>query len=148
MERQGSGFKKITEAYHFAHNYHAELEPKFYSDAVSFHVTLYNLNYNIPIEEAEKQFVDTPQTAHWTKKQSVEQSIHGLIASNSTKDKLFRLFKEFEFDEPFSRADIVEMFGITTTPANELLRKLKKAKLIESVKGMGKGKYKFIEPLE
>ena len=45
MERQGSGFKKITETYHTAHNYRDELEPKFYSDASSFQVTLYNLNY-------------------------------------------------------------------------------------------------------
>lgn len=81
-------------------------------------------------------------------KQSVEQSIHGLTVSNSTKNKLFKLITEFEFNKPFSRADIVEMFGITTTPANELLRKLKNANLIESVKGMVKGKYKFIEPQE
>lgn len=40
MERQGSGFKKITDAYHAAHNYRPELEPKFYSDAASFQVTL------------------------------------------------------------------------------------------------------------
>mgnify|MGYP001658673905 CR=1 FL=1 len=45
MERQGSGFKKITEAYYAAYNYRAELEPKFYSDVTSFQVTLYNLNY-------------------------------------------------------------------------------------------------------
>ena len=45
MERQGSGFKKITETYRAAHNYRDELEPKFYSDASSFQVTLYNLNY-------------------------------------------------------------------------------------------------------
>ncbi len=46
-ERQGSGFKKITEAYYAAHNYHAKLEPKFYSDVTSFQVTLYNLNYGV-----------------------------------------------------------------------------------------------------
>ena len=45
MERQGSGFKKITESYRAAHNYRDELEPKFYSDASSFQVTLYNPNY-------------------------------------------------------------------------------------------------------
>ena len=45
MERQGSGFKKITESYHAAHNYRKELESEFYSDVTSFQVTLYNLNY-------------------------------------------------------------------------------------------------------
>ncbi len=45
MERQGSGFKKITDAYHAAYNYRSELEPKFHSDAGGFSVTLANLNY-------------------------------------------------------------------------------------------------------
>ncbi len=35
MERQGSGFKKITETYRAAHNYRDELEPKFYSEFCS-----------------------------------------------------------------------------------------------------------------
>ena len=43
MERQGSGFKKITETYRAAHSYRDELEPKFYSDASPFQVVFYNL---------------------------------------------------------------------------------------------------------
>ena len=50
MERQGSGFKKIKEGYHNEVNFHPELEPSFYSDVSSFQVTLYNLNYNILVE--------------------------------------------------------------------------------------------------
>lgn len=152
MERRGSGFKKIKGDYRSAVNYRAELEPKFVSTPTSFFVTLYNLNYNVPVEEAvrsaEKQSVEEEKTVRWGQKQFVEQSIHALLVGNSTRDKLLKLFEEFEFDIPFSRADIVELFSITTTPANDLLRKLKEASLIESVKGMGKGKYKFIEPNE
>ena len=51
MERRGSGFKKIKEDYDNAVNYRPELEPKFYSDISSFIVTLYNLNYNVPVEK-------------------------------------------------------------------------------------------------
>ena len=50
-ERRDSGFKKIKEDYHNAVNYRPELEPKFYSDISSFIVTLYNLNYNVPVEK-------------------------------------------------------------------------------------------------
>ena len=39
------------EDYHNAVNYRPELEPKFYSDISSFIVTLYTLNYNVPIEK-------------------------------------------------------------------------------------------------
>lgn len=67
----------------------SELEPQFYSDFSSFRVTLYNLNYNVPVEEAvvpaEKQFIDGKQTVRLGQKQSVEQCIHGLIASNFSK---------------------------------------------------------------
>ncbi|MBO5486176.1 MAG: hypothetical protein J5988_04495 [Eubacterium sp.] len=51
MERRGSGFKKIKDDYHKAVNFRSELEPQFYSDATSFWVTLYNLNYKVPIEK-------------------------------------------------------------------------------------------------
>ena len=53
MERRGSGFKKIREDYHNAVNFRPELEPKFYSDPFSFWVTLYNLNYRVPIEKTD-----------------------------------------------------------------------------------------------
>ncbi|MCF0112217.1 MAG: putative DNA binding domain-containing protein, partial [Erysipelotrichaceae bacterium] len=58
MERQGSGFKKITEAYYSAYNYTAALKPKFYSDMVSFQVTLYNLNYVHISNSNENQLFD------------------------------------------------------------------------------------------
>lgn len=55
MERRGSGFKKIKEDYHRAANYRPELEPEFYSDTTSFWVTLYNLNYNVPIDDSKQK---------------------------------------------------------------------------------------------
>ena len=64
MERQGSGFKKITEAYHTAYNYREELEPEFYSDITSFQVTLYNLNY----EAVEKEIVGAEKVAFESEK--------------------------------------------------------------------------------
>ncbi|MBQ7585205.1 MAG: hypothetical protein IJU40_03020 [Desulfovibrionaceae bacterium] len=64
MERRGSGFKKIKEDYHKAVNYRPELEPKFYSDTSSFIVTLYNLNFNVPVEKVSVE----PQKVLWTMK--------------------------------------------------------------------------------
>ena len=64
MERRGSGFKRIKEDYHKAVNYRPELEPKFYSDTSSFIVTLYNLNFNVPVEKVSVE----PQKVLWTMK--------------------------------------------------------------------------------
>ena len=59
---------------------------------------------------------------------------------------MLKLFQRFGFDSAFARADVMQVAGITATPATELMRKMKEAKLIESAKG--RGKYKFIEPID
>ena len=141
MERQGSGFKKITESYHAAHNYRDELEPKFYSDANSFQVTLYNLNYGLT---PEKTGLADEKTGPQEKKQAFESLLAGLRASVPTRENITKLYLHFGFDTVFARADVMEVIGITATPATELMRKMKEAKLIESAKG--RGKYKFVEP--
>ena len=51
MERRGSGFRKIKADYRRAVNYRDEIEPLFRSTPTSFFVTLYNLNYSVPIEK-------------------------------------------------------------------------------------------------
>ena len=150
MERQGSGFKKITEAYYAAHNYRAELEPKFYSDGTSFQVTLYNLNYGQATGETgladEKQALDDEKTGLQDKKQALERLLTGLSASAPTKENILKLYMNFGVDTIFARADVMKVTGLTATPATELMRKMKEAKLIESAKG--RGKYKFSEPQE
>ena len=175
MERQGSGFKKITESYHAAYNYRSDLEPEFYSDASSFQVTLYNLNYSQTIcksrasdkEQAfdnekaglqdekqafdnektglqdEKQAFDNEKTGLQDEKQVFESLLTDLTVSIPIRENIIKLFQHFGFNTVFSRADVMQVIGITATPATELMRKMKKAKLIESAKG--RGKYIFTE---
>ena len=45
MERRGSGFKKILDAYEAEERYTEELMPEFYTDGYNFFLTLWNLNY-------------------------------------------------------------------------------------------------------
>ena len=45
MERRGSGFKKILDAYKSEERYTGELKPEFYTDGYNFFLTLWNLNY-------------------------------------------------------------------------------------------------------
>ena len=147
MERQGSGFKKITEAYYAAHNYRAELEPKFYSDGTSFQVTLYNLNYgtavntsNVSIGE-ENVAIDPVHVA-------IEVAIEGLIASPVTIGKAKAVFASMGTDGIFGRSDIVAITNDSFTAAGNLITRLKHAGLIEAVSGYGKGKYRFVKPQE
>ena len=152
MERQGSGFKKITESYHAAHNYRAELEPKFYSDVTSFQVTLYNLNYGQSIDKTsisdENQLFDEQKAVVSEKNQLFETLLLGLKAKASTKETMLKLYHKFGFDAAFARADIMNLAGVTSSPAGALIDKLKSAGLIEPVAGQGKGKYRFVLPKE
>ena len=140
MERQGSGFKKITETYRAAHNYRDELEPKFYSDASSFQVTLYNLNYGTA--------ANTTKVTIEGENVAIEVAIDRLNASQGTIAKAKAVFANMGIDGVFGRSDIAAITKDSVTAAGNLITKLKNADLIEPVSGFGKGKYKFILPKE
>lgn len=144
MERQGSGFKKITESYHAAHNYREELEPKFYSDVTSFKVTLYNLNYGT-ITTSDNISIEDGNIAVTTDHVAIDVAIDGLNASQSTIKKVKAVYKSMGIDGIFGRSDISSITGDSVTAAGNLINKLKTANLIVPVKGYGKGKYRFIE---
>lgn len=148
MERQGSGFKKITESYRAAHNYRDELEPKFYSDASSFQVTLYNLNYGTDKNGAvgeEKVALEQEKVAFEAKKVAFERSLSELKLNKPTKDNILSLFESFGYDVPFSRADVIELCGLAPSSAGKMLSKIKEFDLIVPATEQGRGKYIFIE---
>ncbi len=151
MERQGSGFRKITDAYHAAHNFRAELEPVFYSDAASFQVTLYNLNYGMDekwLIETEKVAFGQDKVAFEAKKVAFERSISEMKINTPTKDKVLVLFDRFEYERAFSRSDLIQMFDIASSSAGKIICRLKDVGLIKAVSGLGKGKYKFVNHQE
>ena len=150
MERRGSGFKKIKEDYRNAVNYRPELDPKFYSDISSFIVTLYNLNYNIPVGKVligpEKVSIDEENVLIENQKLSIQKAINSLDAKQSVKANAMLLFSQMGVDEIFGRNDVMRIAGLSITAAGNLLAKLKDADLIQAVSGFGKGKYRFINP--
>ena len=143
MERQGSGFKKITDAYHAAHNFRAELEPVFYSDVTSFQVTLYNLNYGV---KTGSETTVAGNVAIESDYIAIEVAIEGLTASSNTIRKAQAVFAKVGTDGIFGRSDIAAITNDSVTAAGNLITKLKKAGLIEAVGGYGKGKYTFKSP--
>ena len=147
MERRGSGFKKIKADYRRAENYRKEVEPLFRSTPTSFFVTLYNLNYNIPIEKTglaeKKQAFNVEKTGLQEEKQAFETRIAGLDVTAPTKGNIMKIYQKFGDNIVFSRADVMKVTGLTATPATELMRKLRNNGLIESA--AGRGKYRFSE---
>lgn len=154
MERRGSGFKKIKDAYHAETNYRPEVEPKFYSDNSSFWVTLYNLNYKVPVEKVavknENVLIGSEKVAIRDKKVAIEKNkvvfeekLNTTNFTKKTKNKIFSLFNKYGVESIIGRSDIVQVTGDSLTAAGNLINKMKEAGIIESVIGHGKGKYRF-----
>ena len=144
MERRGSGFRKIKEDYANAVNFRKEIEPQFYSDNQSFFVKLYNLNYNVSLE---KVAIDDGKVAIDEQK-IIYEAIANMLVHNRTKEKIAFLYQKLYAAEYFGRNDISTLLNISATGAGLLLNKMKEVRVIEPVKGFGKGKYKFISQLK
>ena len=157
MERRGSGFRKIKTDYHNAINFIPELEPGFSSTPTSFFVTLYNLNYCVPVKSAENMSAETEKVtfeaenaafpmkkvAFEAEKAAFEYYLSAIKANAPTKEKAATLFNEYMFETIFSRADIMKKFNMASSSAGKMLNKLKDSGIIEPVSGYGKGKYRF-----
>lgn len=147
MERRGSGFKKVKDDYRREVNYRPELEPKFYSDATSFWVTLYNLNYNVPVEKVaidEAKVAIQNENVSIEKKQVMfEEKLNTTNFTKQTKNKISRLFSKYGMESIIGRSDIIQVTGDSLTAAGKLINKMKDVGLIEAVAGHGKGKYRF-----
>ena len=126
------------------------MEPKFYSDISSFIVTLYNLNYNVLVENVligpKKVSIDDKNVLIENQKLSIQKAINSLDAKQSIKANAMLLFSQMGVDGIFGRNNVMRVTGLSITAAGNLLAKLKDADLIQAVSGHGKGKYKFINP--
>ena len=135
-----SGASRLSFRYLARRAIKSPLEPKFYSDASSFQVTLYNLNYGTAAT-ANKVTIEDENVA-------IEVAIDRLNASQGTIAKAKAVFANMGADGVFGRSDIAAITKDSVTAAGNLITKLKNADLIEPVSGFGKGKYKFVAPKE
>ncbi len=118
MERRGSGFRKIKTDYHNAVNFRPELEPKFSSTPTSFFVTLYNLNYHVPIAEKpaedkkvtfenDKVAFDADKVAFDKEKVAFERRLSEITANTPTKNKAIHLFDAYGYHFPKNKTNSI-----------------------------------------
>ena len=69
------------------------------------------------------------------------ENLEGL--SRKTINNIEKIYREFFNKEYFGRTDIVNLLGITPSPASELIKKMLDRHIICTVDGHGKGKYRF-----
>lgn len=63
--------------------------------------------------------------------------------SSKTTDQIWMLRKKFISQSIFGYMDIMDALNIKASRASELLKEMREKDLIESVSGIGKGKYRY-----
>ncbi|MBR2143365.1 antitoxin VbhA family protein [Anaerovibrio sp.] len=94
------------------------------------------------------------KTTHSRVKQDIEQHIEKekdlltLLNENKVtakiKNNIISLHKAFGIEKIFGRSDIVGVLSLTEKPASTLIKKMLELGMIENVRGLGKGKYRFV----
>ena len=107
MERRGSGFKKILDAYETQERYVDELKPIIYTDGYNFFLTLWNLNYA------------------YDKAQNKAQN-----KALSDKEHLLLLLKE---NPSLTQVDLAEMMDKSRRTIQEIIKHLLEEGLLERI---------------
>ncbi len=166
MERRGSGFRKINEDYRKAIYARPEVQPNYYSNHATFIITLYNLNYGIPVEGNEYSQTGPfdnqtgpfdnqtgPQTGPFPQETGLQKrkdaflnGLRMLQLNPRTMKNIELLLDEYGFDYSFGRTDIMHTTGLSRTSATELLNRLKLQKIV--MPSGKENKYQFFSQLD
>lgn len=95
-----------------------------------------------PIETKKPHIGDGKQPIE-PKKQPIEEVLLGLQLTRPTYANIMKLYNEFSDVEVFGRALVTKVCGLADGPAGMVIRTMLRHRLLETVKGHGKGKYRF-----
>ena len=161
MERRGSGFKKIIDAYRNAYLYREDLLPRMYSNDVDFCVVLRNLNYGIEpdaVNTIENESFTTENESFTMENESfttenesftLTQFLEREKVPNKMREHIVAVYTRAKEEKVFSRKDIMEWLVFSaSSAAGRVINMMKKLDLIEHAEGRGNGKYQFRKEVE
>ena len=137
MERRGSGFKKILDAYAFESEKRGEtVEPRFESTQTDFFLILPNLNYGRKINGVESSSgrfdADSTQglPVNLPENLPVNPSVNLPVELSTTAKKIYHLLKE---DGKYTYDRLSEAVGVTRETVRVSIRLLVEANLIRRI---------------
>jgi len=92
--------------------------------------------------QTEKQDIESKKQ-HIYMRDELVSTLHSADMTGKTRQHILKLFDAFEFEQIFGRSDIVKILEISASAASALIRRMRDREVIESVRGIGKGKYRF-----
>lgn len=129
MERRGSGFKKIMQAYEVEPNYTEDKKPVFYSNATEFRVILKNLNFAKEVLNDEKEVLD---------------EVLGEVLNSGRTEIETKLIKAIMHSPRIRQKELAEQEGISLSTIQRTIKKLVKEGKIVRVNGKRDGYWKVL----
>lgn len=124
MERRGSGFKKIMQAYEVEPNYTEDKKPVFYSNATEFRVILKNLNFTDEVLNEKNEVLDE------------------VLNSGRTETEI-KVIKAILVSPRIKQKELAEQVGISVSTIQRTIKKLVKEGKIVRVNGKRDGYWKI-----
>ena len=118
MERRGSGFKKIMQAYEVEPNYTEDKKPVFYSNATEFRVILKNLNFK-------------------------NEVLNEVLNSGRTEMEI-KVIKKILYSPRIKQKELAEDVGASVSTVQRIIKKLVKEEKIVRMNGKRNGYWKVL----
>ena len=128
MERRGSGFKKIMQAYEVEPNYTEDKKPVFYSNATEFRVILKNLNFTDEVLNEKNEVLD--------------EVLNEVLDSGRTEMEI-KVIKAILSSPRIKQKELAEQVGISVSTIQRTIKKLVKEGKIVRVNGKRDGYWKI-----
>lgn len=129
MERRGSGFKKIMQAYEVEPNYTEDKKPVFYSNATEFKVILKNLNFTDEVLNEKNEVLD--------------EVLNEVLDSGRTEMEI-KVIKAILFSPRIKQKELAEQVGTSVSTIQRTIKKLVKEGKIVRVNGKRDGYWKVL----
>lgn len=129
MERRGSGFKKIMQAYEVEPNYTEDKKPVFYSNATEFRVILKNLNFTDEVLNEKNEVLD--------------EVLNEVLDSGRTEMEI-KVIKAILFSPRIKQKELAEQVGTSVSTIKRTIKKLVKEGKIVRVNGKRDGYWKVL----
>ena len=129
MERRGSGFKKIMQAYEVEPNYTEDKKPVFYSNATEFRVILKNLNFTDEVLNEKNEVLD--------------EVLNEVLDSGRTEMEI-KVIKAILFSPRIKQKELAEQVGTSVSTIQRTIKKLVKEGKIVRVNGKRDGYRKVL----
>lgn len=129
MERRGSGFKKIMQAYEVEPNYTEDKKPVFYSNATEFRVILKNLNFTNEVLNDKNEVLD--------------EVLNEVLNSGRTEMEI-KVINAILLSPRIKQKELADQVGISVSTIQRTIKKLVKEGKIVRINGKRDGYWKVL----